>query len=216
MRRDLLDALRCPASHDESWLVAVVHAAVGPSIIDADLACPICHAAYPLRAGVAHFGPPRTAAAVRDGSHAVTLDPIRVAALLGLTEGATPLLLAGAYANVGETLHALCPSPQLWINRTAVPTIDEHSLLCVSTRVPLGAATLAAAAVDGAHADEVMLTSIIRAVRQGGRILAPVAVQVPPALRASVRELARDATEWVAEVTIPPSGLVTLRRQPSA
>jgi len=63
--------------------------------------------------------------------------------------------------------------------------------------------------VDAAHASRVMLESIVRAVRLGGRVLAPATVPIPDGLR----ELARDDEEWVAEVTVRASGLVELRRR---
>jgi methylase of polypeptide subunit release factors len=79
----------------------------------------------------------------------------------------------------------------------------------VGARLPLGVATLAAAAIDHLDATEAMLDSVGRAVKPGGRIVAPVSVPRPDALK----ELARDDREWVAEVTTRPSGLIELRRR---
>jgi uncharacterized protein YbaR (Trm112 family) len=206
MLRDLLDALRCPHNHVESWLVAMVHRADGPRLLDADLACAVCGAEFVVREGVAVFA---DAHAVANSDEAV--DPLRIAAQLGVTEGFLPLLLAGHYARAGAAVAALVPIPQVWINATPTPQDARApvSRLQVGDRLPLGVATLAAAAVDAAHATPGLLHGLARAVRPGGRLVAPVHTPLP----AGVRELARDDREWVAEVTVHASGLVELRRR---
>ncbi|WP_461412985.1 hypothetical protein [Gemmatimonas sp.] len=204
MLRDLLDSLRCPRPHDESWLVAMVHRAHGPILLDADLACPVCGAEFRVERGVAHFD---------DGLPAPTdasADALRLAAQLAVTDGLVPVLLAGRYASAGAELAALATLPQVWVNgpeHTAHP--DVCSVITVRGRVPFGVETLDGAAVDEAHADPGMLDSIVRAVRLGGRIVAPSSAPLP----SGVRELARDDAEWVAEVTTRASGLVELRRR---
>ncbi|MFY7947713.1 MAG: hypothetical protein ACOVRP_00720, partial [Gemmatimonas sp.] len=80
MLRDLLDALRCPRPHDESWLVAMVHHAEGADLRDADLACPVCGAEFVIHEGVARFDPPV------GPPPAVELEAMRLAAMLGVTE----------------------------------------------------------------------------------------------------------------------------------
>jgi uncharacterized protein YbaR (Trm112 family) len=205
MLRDLLDSLRCPRAHAESWLVAMVHRADGPYLIEADLACPVCGAEFRVIDGEAHFD-----AATRTLGND-SLDATRTAALLGVTEGSLPILLTGSYAGTGAALADLVPMAQLWLNPPlgAPAPATPYSTLSASVTLPLGVETIAAAAVDGAHATSEMLESIVRAVRLGGRIIAPAAVPLP----AGLRELARDEAEWVAEVTTRASGLVELRRR---
>ena len=79
-------------------------------------------------------------------------------------------------------------------------------------RVPRLAEPSEAAAVDAAHTTPDMLASIVRALGQGARLVAPVTTPLPP----GVRELARDAAEWVAETTTRASGLIELRRRASS
>lgn len=207
MLRDLLDSLRCPRLHEESWLVAMVHQADGPSLLEADLACPVCGAEFVVTGGVARFDrvtPTRIDAPV---------DGPRLAALLGITEGHLPILLAGHSAGAGAAVGDLVPVPQLWLNAPADATapVVPFSAIEVIGRLPLGVETLAGAAVDGGHSEPAMLDSIVRAVRRGGRIVAPAATPLP----SGVTELARDAHQWVAEVTTRASGLVELRRRAS-
>lgn len=214
MLRDLLDALRCPRDHEESWLVAMVHHADGPLLREADLACPVCGAEFPVRGGVASF-------TVMDRPTLHTHEPgatptddvgaLRLAAQLGVTGGMLPILLAGRCATAGAALAEYVDVPQIWVN--GAPEAAERPPLLsrveVGERLPLGVGTLAAAAVDAAHATPALLAGLVRAVRQGGRIVAPAGTECP----AGVRELARDDREWVAEVTASASGLVELRRR---
>lgn len=213
MLRDLLDSLRCPRPHEETWLVAMVHRADGPSLLEADLACPVCGGEYVVADGVARFDAltPVTSDRQIDPQRAAPVDATRVAALLGVTEGHLPILLAGPYATAGHAIGDLVPVPQLWLNAphdASSPDVPT-SAIEVLGRVPLGVETLAGAAVDAAHAEPAMLDSVVRAVRRGGRVIAPADTPLP----AGVQELARDAHEWVAEVTTRASGLVELRRR---
>lgn len=209
MLRDLLDALRCPNSHAESWLVAVVHETDGLTLVAADLACPVCGAEFAITDGVAHFGAPdvRTPPSQRTPF----TEPMRLAALFGAADGDTPLLLSGRYVLAGNAIAELVNVPQLWVNAPAESrsSSPRTSQMIVGERLPLGVATLAAAAIDDTDASDAMLESVMRAVKQGGRIVAPVSVARPEALK----ELARDEREWVAEVTTRASGLIELRRR---
>jgi protein-L-isoaspartate O-methyltransferase len=71
---------------------------------------------------------------------------------------------------------------------------------------PCSDATFDAVALDASHS--ALLADVARVVRPGGRILAPVQAPVP----AGCEELARDATEWVAQVTATISRPVPLQR----
>jgi uncharacterized protein YbaR (Trm112 family) len=217
MHRDLLDALRCPAPHEESWLVAMVHRAEGPVLHDVDLACPHCQREFTVRSRVADF---RLAVAA-EASHVSVAgteapDALRLAALLGLSPDeqptAHPILLSGVYASASHALGELARVPQVLVNTSELP---EHarretvSVLRVGNALPLGVATLDAAALDAAHSDATFVASVVRAVRAKGRLVAPAHLPVPD----GVRELARDDHEWVGEVVAQASGLVELRRQ---
>jgi len=217
MHRDLLDALRCPAPHEESWLVAMVHRAEGPVLHDVDLACPHCQREFTVRDRVADFrvdvaaeSPPRNVLQ----AHAP--DALRLAALLGLSPdeqpAARPVLLAGVYASASRALSEVTRVPQVLVNASEPPEhvrLEAVSVLRVGHALPLGVATLDAAALDTAHANATFVASVVRAIRAKGRLVAPVHLPVPE----GVRELARDDCEWVGEVVAQASGLVELRRQ---
>lgn len=209
MQRDLLDALRCPNAHDEAWVVAMVHEARGAELVAATLACPTCGAEFAIDRGVAQFGPVTNR---DDPVVAPALAADSLAAMLGVAEGTTPLLLTGAFCASGAALGALVDVPQVWLNAGAYPTARARvaAQIASPTRAPLGAATMAAVAIDAVHAHGAMRDSLIQAVRAGGRVVAPSSAMLPDTLRV----LARDDAWQVAETTAPAQGLITLRRRP--
>ena len=83
---EVTDLLRCPAEHDEAYLVLLPEVMEGREVTAGRLGCPVCHAEYPVREGVAELGPPP---AVEAG--APRLDGGGVAALLGATLLLDPL-----------------------------------------------------------------------------------------------------------------------------
>jgi len=212
MQRDLLDALRCPGTHEESWLVAMVLEASGPTLLVAELACPVCGAEFRIDDGVAHFA---GLAPLARHTPALPTEPytsdmvLRLAALLGVAESPLPVGLVGRHAAASGALASFVSAPQLLINGGSVIPGPGVSRIVVADRLPLGVETLAAIAVDAAHATSPFLESAARALRLGGHLVAPAEAPVP----AGMRELARDATEWVAETTTRASGLVELRRR---
>ncbi|MEY4856524.1 MAG: hypothetical protein RLZZ97_1354 [Gemmatimonadota bacterium] len=209
MQRDLLDALRCPGTHEESWLVAMVLEASGSSLLVAELACPVCGAEFRVVNGIAHFAGSTPAAPPAWPSEPYSRDmALRLAALLGVAESQLPVALVGRYTAASGALTSLVSAPQLLINGSVIPG-PGVSCLVVADRLPLGVESLAAIAVDAAHATATFLDSATRALRLGGRLVAPADAPVP----AGMRELARDTTEWVAETTARASGLVELRRR---
>jgi uncharacterized protein YbaR (Trm112 family) len=210
MQRDLLDALRCPGTHEESWLVAMVLEASGSSLLVAELACPVCGAEFRIVNGIAHFAGSTPVAPPAWPSELYSRDmALRLAALLGVAESQLPVALVGRYTAASGALGSLVSAPQLLINGSPVIPGPGVSCLVVADRLPLGVESLAAIAVDAAHATATFLDSATRALRLGGRLVAPADAPVP----AGMRELARDTTEWVAETTARASGLVELRRR---
>jgi uncharacterized protein YbaR (Trm112 family) len=212
MQRDLLDALRCPGTHEESWLVAMVLEARGSALLAAELACPVCGAEFRIVDGIAYIPglAPGSTPEPALPSEPLAIDPVlRLAALLGVVESDLPVALVGRYAAASVALASVVSAPQLLVNSGAVIPAPGVSRLVVADRLPLGVETLAAIAVDAEHATPAVLESAARALRLGGRLVASADAPVP----AGLRELARDASEWVAETTARASGLVELRRR---
>jgi hypothetical protein len=211
---DLIDSLRCPTSHEESWLVLSADTWRERHIVRGRLGCPICHAEYPIVNGVADFslgdGGGDTAPSPEERRPTDLLDPdgvFRLAAQLDLREPGGIVLLAGEWSALATALAALTPALFVALNPGGDPAA-EVSVLRVTARLPLGTGVVRAAVLDARHAVPSLLSDCARVLRPGGRLVAPAAAEVP----AGVRELARDAHQWVATAAGPPPPVVTLER----
>ncbi len=201
---ELVDALRCPVPHEESWLVAAARRMEARHIVDGTLGCPVCAAEYPIRDGVVNFrrGDGYAAAPGRVGD---ANEALRLAALLNLSDAQGFAVLLGDWGNHALELSAACETPLILVD----PPIDivgspGISVLRTDGPVPLASGAARGAALDvgtGARTE-----SAVRATRPMGRVVAPVDVTLP----GDVRELARDDTMWVGERQALPSPPVTL------
>ena len=92
---ELTDHLRCPADHDEQFLVLIPEVMDGRDVRQGSLGCPVCHRSYPIRDGVAAFG---RAPSMPDSPTRLT--PDAQAALAGLGgPGGYAVLVGGAAAH---------------------------------------------------------------------------------------------------------------------
>lgn len=191
--------------------MAAAYRTAGRHIVDGVLGCPVCHAEYPVTAGIADFaGGTDRAAPAPDPSdpHETDEDAVRAAALLHLIDVRAPVLLAGRWGALGERLAELVPASYLVLDPVRQPAArEELSALRVAGTVPVAAGALHAAALDSAAArDPGIVAGAVRALRPGGRLVAPAWLPLP----AESTELARDARHWVAERDAAPSAPVRL------
>lgn len=210
---DLLDALRCPADHDETWLVARIDKMAGRYIAEGSLGCPVCRREYAIRKFVTYFTESFAASAPVEPVVLTTDDRLtRVAALLDLGAPGGFVGLAGNAAEVAIALALAFDVQTVLLNPPfAVEPSEGCSVVRCGGRAPLAAGSLRALAYDKhVAADEALVTSLVRAVRSGGRVLAPEPVPRPD----GVRELARDEKEWVG-VAETPSPFIPLSRRGS-
>ncbi|MBK8250810.1 MAG: hypothetical protein IPK85_25955 [Gemmatimonadetes bacterium] len=201
---ELVDALRCPVGHEESWLVAAVDRYHGRHIADGALGCPVCHAVYRVRDGAVHFAEPAGSTGSAVGGDAERV--LRAQALLDLSEPGGRVVLAGEAATLADALEEATAAAILLVNPVGVvPTPGRSTIWCGAT-APLAAGTLRGAMLGDGVASG-LVPSLVRALRPGGRLVAPVHLPLPM----DVVELARDDQEWVAErvaaVTSTPVGL---------
>jgi len=199
---ELVDALRCPAEHEESHLIASATRMASRHILDGELGCPVCHARYPIVDGEARFTPSVQNGRGKDPAAAASdEDGLRCAALLGLDgPGGFAILdghaarFAGAVAAIVGDVPLMLVNPPAGINAT--PGV---SVVRTGEVLPLAAATVRAAATG--DADERILAELARVLRDGGRLVAPASAGLP----AGVRQLARDDRDWVGEKLAPPN-----------
>jgi uncharacterized protein YbaR (Trm112 family) len=214
---ELVDDLRCPRPHEETWLVASADRTAGRDIIEGTLGCPICRAEYRIHEGVVWFtergrGAVTASGAVTAKASGQPVDPevaMRLAAFLDLTDVQGFALLAGSWGPAAPLLRAIVPTPFVLLNpRPAVEAGNGISVLEIAASIPLADATCRGVALDGAHADAGHLDAAIRVLQPGGRLVAPASTPAPQ----GVTELARDEHLWVAEREAAPPKLVVLKR----
>jgi hypothetical protein len=203
----LTDHLRCTGPHTDSWLVARADVVEAGRMLEGVLGCPVCHAERLVRAGITFWSTPpapRASTGERD-PHPDRV--MRIGALIGFTDSHAPFVLCGSEANVAAGLGGLAETPLVLLD----PPDDRAALLATIVRVapgvPMAAGSVQGIVVDVEHATEAFLASCVRALMNGGRLVAPAATPVPP----GVRELARDQEQWTAEKEAV-SATVPLRR----
>jgi uncharacterized protein YbaR (Trm112 family) len=206
---ELVDMLRCPNRHEETWLVLAADRTDGRDVMDGTLGCPICHAEYPIVAGVARFGePPATRASPPNDS-----DSLRLAALLDLNDARGYAILVGGTGSHAPGMRELTEVQLLLIDPPAAVEMG-NGLSGLATNatgaLPLAAASARAIALDDG-ATPAMLDAALAVLAAGGRLLAPVRLPLPD----GVSELARDDRQWLAERLRTPvsSGIVNLDRR---
>ena len=212
MFTELIDQLRCPNAHEDSWLVATSTRTGNRHILDGKLGCPVCKATFDIVDGEALF----TVAPVLRSS--ITLDDdaaMRLAAQLHLVEAPQPVMLTGQWSRAVAPLRRIVPTVTIFVgDATSVIALDAQvSLLRLpASRIPLATGALRGLALDRAHAHDAYVTDAARIVRTNGRLLIPAGTALDDALW---RTLAADAEVTVAERLATASAPVPLRRAPT-
>jgi uncharacterized protein YbaR (Trm112 family) len=128
---ELTDHLRCPADHDESFLVLLPGTMEGRSVRTGDLGCPVCGRTFQLKDGVFDTGD--APATEVTGS---VLDADAITALVGLSGPGGYLTLVGAAGalwselaerNSGVALVAVNP-PRSVVDGPGISVIRSSSL----------------------------------------------------------------------------------------
>jgi hypothetical protein len=199
---ELIDLLRCPRPHEDSWLVATAHVSAARHIVDGTMGCPVCAAEYVVHDGLVDFGESPDAGIpgppLPEGDEEMAE---RLGALLDLGSAGGTVLLGGTLGGAADRVaRQVADSADVRVLRldpvTLVPpTTELVSAIRGGGAIPIAAASLRAVALDQHTADAPRLAAAVRALRPAGRLVAPAAASLP----AGVTELARDAWQWVAE-----------------
>jgi uncharacterized protein YbaR (Trm112 family) len=204
---ELLDVLRCPRPHEDSWLVAHAIETVERDVVRGTAGCPVCRATYAIAGGTVRFGSPLAPAPVHPADAEAGL---RAAAFLGLSDQGGFVVLAGAWGAAGRALHDLTGvQALLWDAPPGIDSGDGLSPVDAGPSLPIAAGSARGVALDAPHAAPDPLAAAARALRPGGRLVAPVDASLP----AAFRELARDDRWWVAEKEGTSSPVVPLARR---
>lgn len=210
MLLSLVDSLRCPEDHEVSSLVLSAEQWTEGRVSSGFLGCPVCHARYAIRDGVADFTRGGESADSVPSAGAITAtDGLRLAAQLDLSEGGGLVLLTAGYAKQAPALDASAHITCVLLNAAfAIPASMQAVGIRLLDRIPLVDGSLRGAAVDESRASPFFLAEVCRCVRDGGRVVAPADAPPPD----TVRLLVRDEREWVGQVERLPS-LVTPQRR---
>ena len=201
---ELVDALRCPRTHEESWLVASATRMEARHIVTGTLGCPVCLTEYPIENGVVDFRAERVAVRTRRDD-ASAESAIRMAAMLDLADASGFAVLLGDWASMAIELASVAETPLILVDPPGdVSGSPGISVLRCDGEIPLASGAARAVAIDDASVGRML--SATRVTRVKGRVLAPVAVPVPQ----GVRELVRDEHVWVGEREAVASPIVTL------
>lgn len=208
---ELAEVLRCPKSHEESWLVLAADRVDGRDAMEGTLGCPVCKSEFDIKKGIAEFaGAPRT----KRGIAIDVGEAMRLAALLDLTDSRGYAILVGEVGALAETLRDLVDVQLLLINPGADVEMGKGlSGLTIRddwTALPVAAGMARAVALDEATIPA-QLEAALAVVKVGGRVVAPITLAVPD----GAVELARDDRHWVAERIRAPlsSGIISLERR---
>ncbi len=212
MFTELIDTLRCPNAHEDSWLVATSTRNEGRHIVEGRLGCPVCRATFLIVGGEVQFG---------DALGAPTLDvfdddaAFRLAAQLYLLEAPAPVMLVGRWSAALTPLLRLLPTVKFFVGdaRLPIPLDDRVSgLRLPSERFPLAATSLRAMAIDQEHATPALVLDASRVLRTAARLVVPVGTPLDPAFW---KPMASDAEVQVAERLPIASAPIQLKRAPS-
>jgi len=127
---ELTDQLRCPADHDESFLVLIPDVMAGREVVEGLLGCPVCQREFPIRNGIVDFGTGTgdTAAA---GRSPAPIDAAALLAFLGLEGPGGYVGLVGDASRFAGELVPLLPGVHLALVNppAAQPGLPGVSLL---------------------------------------------------------------------------------------
>ena len=130
---ELTDHLRCPADHDESFLVLLPDKMEDRSVRTGHLGCPVCGRTFQLEDGVLHTGgePPA------DGGNS-TLDADALSTLVGVHGPGGYMVLVGPPASRWEELSQLNPGVALVAVNPAESLKDQAGVSVLrGDRLPL-------------------------------------------------------------------------------
>jgi uncharacterized protein YbaR (Trm112 family) len=209
---ELVDVLRCPEPHEETWLVLAATHVVDRDVMEGTLGCPVCAAEYPIVNGVARFD--RGMPHVAEPSETNEEEALRLAAQLNLADPRGYAVLVGATAAQGPLVATMTgvqlllvdPPPEIGMGLG----ISGLTTPAGSAMLPLARASARGIALDAATSAE-RARAAVEVVRTGGRLVAPISLELPDGLA----ELARDDRVWVAErsAATATSGVISLTRK---
>ena len=186
--------LRCPAPHEETFLVMSTGEMLGRMVRSGILGCPACHREYPIVKGVVHF----SGGGIRETGNAVEaehtfpgsrvpspVDAQTLQALLDLSGPGGYVVLVGSAVRHAVGLAGLMGGIH-FVGVNAPPEVEELpvlSLLSCATKIPLGRAMARSVVVGSDAIAAPWLAEAQRVLLPGRRLVVEREdVPVPPGL----------------------------------
>lgn len=187
---ELTDHLRCPAEHDEAYLVLLPERMDGRVVRDGSLGCPVCGTVVRVTGGTVAFD------ATPPSSEATALTAEAIAAFLGLSGPGGYVALAGPAASPLPALASLLEGVHLVaVNPPAAIQPDRPASVLRAGRWPLKSAACRGVVVSGASdRDPAWVATAMRSVLPGLRVV----VEGPRVDLPRFQVLAESGAVWVA------------------
>jgi uncharacterized protein YbaR (Trm112 family) len=165
---ELTDHLRCPADHEESFLVLLPDRVQGRSVLAGQLGCPICGRTFELKDGVLDTG-----GAPDWGDSNPALEADAVTALIGLHGPGGYLTLVGSVASRWKEIAELNPGVALVaVNPRAEVTDAPGVSVLRGSRIPLKSRSVRGVVLGRPYAEEsYWVTEAARVVLPGLRVV---------------------------------------------
>jgi uncharacterized protein YbaR (Trm112 family) len=194
---ELTDHLRCPADHDEAFLVLLPGPVVDRSVRSGTLGCLACGREFPIVDGVAVFG-----AGGREGGRAGasakmdrSVGPEAIAAFLGLSGPGGFVALVGDSARFAPVLAALLAGVHIVAVNPPEEVAESPAVsLLQSPSLPLKTGSMRGVVLGSDHEDLRWRADAARSVLPGLRVVGQGA---SPGLSESLDLLASAGGWWV-------------------
>lgn len=200
---ELIDLLRCPRDHEETWMVAAFTKMDGRFVVEGKLGCPVCSASYAISDGIADLRVDSTIPARSEDS--ASRDPdaaMRLAALLNLTRPGALAILEGNSARFAHEVSELGQCRVIALNPASrLEDSERVATVLADTRIPFASSSVYGISVS----NDLLSSDLARVLQPGGRAVLPARANLPGGLN----ELARDDQNVVAEYLGP---MVSLKR----
>jgi len=172
----LTDRLACPRCGPAFGLILLADRMEDRRVLEGALGCPNCRERYPVQGGAADLRPPprRTLPAVPPSpGDPDPADTLRVAALLGITEGPAHILVAGDALPHAPALSRLIPELEVLVVEPPAMAWEETpgiTRMHVGPQLPLQSRSMRGV-VLGSDGVDPFLEEGMRVLASGGRLV---------------------------------------------
>jgi uncharacterized protein YbaR (Trm112 family) len=200
---ELIDLLRCPRDHEETWMVAAFTRMDGRFVIEGKLGCPVCSSSYVISNGIADLRVESSASPKKENPASENSDAaMRLAALLNLTRPGALAILDGDSAGHAHEVSEIGQCRVIALNPASqVEDSERVATVLADARIPFASSSVYGIAMS----DDRLSNDISRVLQAGSRAVLPAGTNLPGGLN----ELARDDQSVVAEFVGP---MVSLKR----